>query len=22
ASRWGVADREGPGKTVWAVLDI
>jgi anti-sigma regulatory factor (Ser/Thr protein kinase) len=22
ASRWGVEDREGPGKTVWAVLDI
>jgi anti-sigma regulatory factor (Ser/Thr protein kinase) len=22
ASRWGVADREGPGKTVWAVLDV
>jgi anti-sigma regulatory factor (Ser/Thr protein kinase) len=22
AARWGVAEREGPGKTVWADLDI
>ncbi len=22
ATRWGVADRQGPGKTVWAEIDI
>jgi len=22
AARWGVAERQGPGKTVWAEIDL